>query len=162
MLAREVPGRGRQVVRVHRREHRPPVVLGRLEAVVLVLEPQHGGAQDAARRQVVAHPRLDVAEVLADDDGAGAVRLEGEHADHRLVVVADVSARGRAETRRDPPQPEEPDDVVDAQRAGVPQHRADHVPQRRVAALGQRVRQPRRLIPVLPLLVVHVRRRAHA
>ena len=52
-------------------------------------------AEQAAFAQVVAHPRFDGAEILADDDRAGAVRLQRDDADHRLVVVAHVGALGR-------------------------------------------------------------------
>ena len=101
VVAREIArGRG-QVVGVDRREQGLPVVLRRLRTVSLELEPQHGRAQDAARRQILAHPRFDVAEVFADDDGAGAVGFEREHADHRLVVVADVRAGVRTQTGRE-------------------------------------------------------------
>ena len=89
------------------------------------------------------------------------MRLEREHPDHGLVVVPHVRAGRRAELRRDPPQPEEPDDVVDAQGTGVPQQGADHVAQGGVARPGERIGQPRRLVPVLPQLVVHVRRGSH-
>ena len=158
VVAREIARRGRQVMRVDRREQRLAVALGRGRTVRVVLEPQHGGAQDAARSQILAHPRLDVAEILPDHDRAGAMRLEREHADHRLVVIADVRARGRPQPGGNPPQPEEADDVVDAQRAGVPQEVSDHVTQGPVRLALERVRQPRRLIPVLTLLVVHVGR----
>ena len=108
--------------------------------------------------QVVARGRLDDAEVLADHDGAGALRLQRQHADHRLVVVAHVGALGRRAALRDPPEPEQPDDVVDADPAGVPQHGRDQVAERRVAELLEPVRAPRRLAPVLADLVERVRR----
>ena len=61
---------------------------------------------------------------------------------------------------RDPPQPEQPHDVVDAQPAGRAQDAADDVAERRVAGLGQPVGPPRRQPPVLALLVERVGRRA--
>ena len=85
-------------------------------------------------REVGARVRVDDAEVLADHHGAGALRLEGEDADHRLVVVVDVGALGRVGALRHPPEPEQPDHVVDADAAGVPEHRAEQVAERRVAA----------------------------
>ena len=108
----------------------------------------------------VADPRLDGAEVLADDDGVGPVSLQREDADHRLVVVADVGARGRPGALRDPPQPEQPDHVVDPQPARVAQRRRDQPPERLVRRLGQPVGPPRWLLPVLAVLVVRVGRRA--
>ena len=90
-------------MRRHRRQDQRAVLLrGQRRAVHVPLEPQHRRAEDPALGQVVAHPRLDDAEVLADDDRAGPVRLEREDADERLVVVADVGAVGR---RRRPPGP---------------------------------------------------------
>ena len=161
VLAGQVPRGRRQVVRGHRGQHERPVVLGgERRAVHVALEPQHRRAEHPALGQVVAHPRLDDAEVLADDDGAGAVRLEREDADERLVVVADVRAVGGVGALGDPPQPEQPDDVVDPDGARVPQHGAQHVAVRPVRGARQGVGTPRRLRPVLALLVVHVRRRA--
>ena len=87
-------------------------------------------------------------------------RLQRQDADQRLVVVPQVGALGRPVPLRDPPQPEQPDDVVHPHAAGRPQHRRHHVPERRVGPLGQPVRPPRRLLPVLAVLVVRVRRRA--
>ena len=78
----------------------------------------------------------------------------------RLVVVPDVGPVGGVGALGDPPQPEQADDVVDADGARVPQHRAEHVPVGPVGRARQGVGTPRRLRPVLPLLVVHVRRRA--
>jgi len=129
-------------------------------AVVGLLEPQDGRAEDAALLHVVARPRLDRAEVLADDDGARAVRLEHQDPEHRLVVVADVGALVGRHPLRHPPEPEEPDDVVDPHRAGVAQDRAHQVAQGGVAQAREGVGTPRRLRPVLALLVEPVRRRA--
>jgi hypothetical protein len=77
------------------------------------LEPQDRGAEDAALGEVRADPRLDGAQVLPDDDRVGPEGFQREDADHRLVVVADVRARGRPGALRDPPQAEQPDHVVD-------------------------------------------------
>ncbi len=59
----------------------------------------------------------------------------------------------------DPPQPEQPDDVVDAYAAGMPQHSPDQRAKRPVFLLFQPVRPPRRLRPVLAELIELVRRR---
>ena len=67
-----------------------------------------------ALAQVVADPRLHGAEILADDDGAGAVCLQRDDADHRLVVVAHISSSCGEPFRIADAQPEQPDDVVDA------------------------------------------------
>ena len=76
--------------------------------------------------EIVAHPRLDRAQVLPDHHRARAVRLQRQHADQRLVVVAHVGARLRRLPGRDPPQPEQPEDVIHPDPAGMPQHRGQH------------------------------------
>jgi hypothetical protein len=130
-----------------------------LAGLLVALEPEHGAAQHPGGVQVGAHPRLDRAQVLAHDEGAGADRLEREHAEQRVAVVGHVGARARAGVLRHPPQPEQAHHVVDPQPAGVPQAAAHHVAERRVAQLGQPVRPPGRQPPVLALLVEGVRRR---
>ena len=161
MLVGQVARRRRQVVGGDGGQGEPAVAARLLgPAVLLLLEPQDGGAQDPAGGQVVAHPGLHGPQVLPDHDGAGAVGLQEHHADHRLVVVAHVGALVRAHALGDPPQAEQPDDVVHPQGARVAQHRAHHVPQGPVGAGGQVDGVPRRLRPVLAELVVHVRGRA--
>jgi hypothetical protein len=158
VLSREVSGGGRKVVRGDRGEREPTVVLGGQRAPTLaLLEPQDGRAEDATLGQVVADPGLEHPEVLADHDRPGALRLEAQDPDQRLVVVADVGSRVGARGSRDPPEPEQPDDVVDPDRARVPQHGAQQVAVRGIARPGESLRVPRRLRPVLTLLVVHVR-----
>ena len=83
-----------------------------------------------------------------------------EDADERLVVVTDVRPLGRGHPLRDPPQPEEPDDVVDPDAAGVAQDGPHHVAERCVPQRGEPVRAPRWLAPVLAELVELVRRRS--
>ena len=61
----------------------------------------------------------------------------------------------------DPPQPEQPDHVVDPDAARVPKDGAHHLAVGRVRLVGQPVRAPGGLAPVLPVLVVRVRRRPH-
>src|SRR5680860_189122 len=84
--------------------------------------------------------------------------LERENADQGLMVVTDVRALAGNLAVRNPPQPEEPDDVVDPDATGMTQGRAQHVPVWRIAELLEPVRPPRRLAPVLAQLVVLVRR----
>ena len=147
---------------VDRGQGEPAVVLG-LEwpAVVLLLKPQDAGPQHTAAGQVVARPGLHGPQVLTDDHSAGPVSLQQDDAEHGLVVVAHVGAVVRTHALGDPPQAEQADDVVHAQCAGVTQDRAHHVTQRGVGAARQVLGVPRRLGPVLALLVVHVRRSPH-
>ncbi len=129
VLPGQITRGGRQVVRGDRGQAVLPPPLGAQRPAVTVavqLEPQDRGTEQAALAQVVAHPRLDGAQVFTDHDRPGPVRLKRDDADHRLVVVAHVGAVGRRRALRDPPQPEQPDDVVDANAARVPQHGVDH------------------------------------
>ena len=163
VVAREVARRRRQVVGRHRRQAPlPPSLSGERAAVAVVvaLEPQDRGAEDAALGEIGAHPRLDGAQVLADDDRVGPVRLQREDADQRLVVVAHIGAGGGVGALRDPPQPEQPDDVVDPQPAGVAQRRRDQPAEGLVRRVGEAVGTPGRLLPVLAVLVVGVGWRA--
>ena len=154
--ALEVAGGRREVVRAHRGHGLHAVVAGVLGPVALGLEPEHRGAEHAAGRQLLAHPRLHRAEVLADHDDARALGLERQDAEHGLVVVVDIGALGGPVALRDPPQPEQTHDVVDPDAARVAEDPAQHLPPRAVAGLRQTERMPRRLAPVLALLVVHV------
>ena len=159
VVAGEVPGGGRQVVGGDRCQAvlAPPLRRERTTATVVVeLEPQHGRAEQAAFAQVVAHPGFDRAEVFADDDRTCPSRFERQDPDRGVVVVADVGALGRARTGRDPPQPEQPDHVVDAYPAGMTQGVRDQLAERRVAEFGEPIGSQRRLIPVLPGLCVRV------
>ena len=162
VLVGKVSGCRGEIVGVDRGQGQTPIVL-RLEgpAVVLLLEPQHTGSQHTTAGQVVASPGLNGAQVLTDHDGAGSVCLQEDDAEHGLMVVAHVGAAIGPHALGDPPQAEQADDVVHAQRTSVTQHRAHHVTQRGVGRTGEVLGVPRRLRPVLALLVVHVRRCAH-
>ena len=70
--------------------------------------------------------------------------------------------RARLLPSRDPEQPEQSHDVIDAQAAGVAQARANRLHERLVAGTAQPGRHERRQAPVLPLRVELVGRRADA
>jgi hypothetical protein len=76
-------------------------------------------------------------------------------------VLADVGAVGRA-ARRDPEQPEQAEDVVDAQRRRVAERRAQRLDVRPVGGGPQLPRDERRDLPVLPLRAEVVGRGADA
>src|SRR5581483_4508476 len=97
------------------------------------------------------------AKILAHHQRRGTVRLQCDDADHRFVVIAHVSALSGRLALRYPPQPEQPDDVVDAYPAGVPEHGADQRPERLILTLFESVRAPRWLRPVLAQLVELIR-----
>ena len=166
VLGLQPAGDGRQVVRADAGHRLGLPVLRRdvrlAGSVPVALEPQHRRAEQPALVHRLGDDVLDRAEVLADDDRAGAVRLERQHREHRLGVVVHVRAAVRGLARRDPPQAPQPGDVVDADAVGVPQHAADHVAERRVAGLGEPVGPPRRQAPVLAQLVERVGGAAHA
>src|SRR5665811_403182 len=130
---------------------------GQRLALRVVLEPQDRRAQNASVAQIVTNPRLDDAEVLADHQRTRPMGLERENADQGLMVVTDVRALAGNLAVRNPPQPEEPDDVVDPDATGMTQGRAQHVPVWRIAELLEPVRPPRRLAPVLAQRVVRAR-----
>ena len=91
--------------------------------------------------------------------GPGALRLEGEHAHHGLVVVADVGAHARTETGGNPPQSEQAKNVVDADTPSVAQSSPYHVAERLICQIGENIGAHRRLPPLLSSLVESVRRR---
>ena len=131
----------------------PPLGLQRTSAGGVDLEPQDGCAQQPALPQIVANPRLHGAQILADHHRAGPMRLQCHDPDHRVVVVPHVRALGGRGTLGNPPQPEQPDDVVDANPAGVPQNRLDQRSEGLVAKLFELIGSPWRLGPVLAQLV---------
>ena len=155
MLAGQIPGRGRQVVGGHRRQAQiPPMFrLQRSSGEGVDFEPQDRGAQHAALTQIVPHPWLDGAEVLTHHHRAGPVGLQRHDSDHCVVVVAHIGALGGRDALRDPPQPEQSDDVVDPHPAGMAQNCRDESPKRLVAKLFEPIRSPRWLRPVLAQLV---------
>ena len=162
VFERQVPGGGRKVVGIDGDEGFTAQIPRLFERPVPVcFEPENGGSEDPSFGEVSAHPRLDVSEVFADDDGARPIRLEHEDADHRLVVESHIRAVGRIVAFWNPPQAEKAHDVVDPKAAGVPEDRSHHVPQGGEGHVAQSVGPPRGLRPVLSVLVVHVRRRAH-
>ena len=129
-------------------------------AVLAILEPQHRSTHDPPLTQIRAHPRLDGAQVLAHDEGAGTVGLQGQDTDHGLMVVPDVRSHARAKTGWDPPQPEQAEDVVDTDTARMSQGRPHHLTEGLVGHVGQHVRTHRRLAPLLTGLVEGIRRGA--
>src|SRR5665647_2577351 len=131
---------------------------GQGPALRVILEPQDRRAQNASVAQIVTHPRLDDSEVLADHQRTRPMGLEHEDADQRLMVIADVRALTGNVAVRNPPQPEEPDHMVDPDATGMTQGRTKHVPVWRIAELLEPVRPPGWLAPVLAELVVLVRR----
>ena len=105
-------------------------------------------------------PKVDTAVIEQIRALTGTLRFETQDADHRVVVEAHEGAVARTHAGRHPPQSEEPENVIDAQAAGVTQDRAQKIAIRQVAGVGEGIGSPRRLRPVLTHLVVHIRRSA--
>ena len=93
VLVAQVPGRRWQVVHVDARQHVAPPVQRIPDDAVDGLEPQDAGTEDPSLDERLLHPRLNRAEVLTDDDGAGPIGLEHEDAEHRVVVEPNKGAR---------------------------------------------------------------------
>ena len=111
-------------------------------------------------RQRGLHRRLEDSEILTDHHRTGPLRLECEDAEQCVVVVADIRAAGGPHTVGNPPQSEEPENVVDAEATGVPQNCPQHVAIRLIACRRESAGMPGRLIPALSLLIEPVGRSA--
>ena len=79
------------------------------------LEPEQLVGEHVARLKLLTEPRLDRPQVLAHDEGAGALALQGEDVEQLGRRVADVGPLGRPTVGWDPEQPGQPHHVVDAQ-----------------------------------------------
>ena len=142
---------GRHVVGVEARRHplgrlaRQPAGPGRQ----LVLEHVH--SEEAVAVQALTDLGRHGAEVLADQQRAVAVRLERQHGEQLVVGIAHVDAVLCRQPLRDPEQPLELHDMVDAQDAGVLQVVAQALDEMLVALRPLAVRAHRREAPALPL-----------
>ena len=159
MVAGEIAEGGRQVVGGDRRQAQPPVVPGGIGAYGTVFEPQDRGAEDSAITQRVLHDRFEDPEILADHHRSGALCFEGEDADERIVVVAHIgAARGRiGSIHHSRNRPRMVDAHARPRDAGWCAY-----PDTAYNRLRQALRVPRRLAPVLTLLIEAVGRRADA
>ncbi len=160
MTVFEVAGRRRHVVRVDGGQRIRTPILRRTEHAVHLFEPFHRATEDAVPGQRFGNVRRHHAEVLAHHDAAGAGSLHREDAEHDFGIVMHVGAIHGLPAFRNPPQAEQSEDVVDAHGPRIGEHAMDHVAVRLVAGTLQLDGVQRRLAPVLPLLVEHVRRRA--
>src|SRR4029077_20828628 len=99
--------------------------------------PEQPVGEHPPLRHLGADRVLDGTEVLPAHVGAGPGALEGEDVEELPVRVADVGTVGGARPGGDPEEPEEPDDVVDAQRPGVAERGADGGGERLVPGRAQ-------------------------
>src|SRR5205085_11223347 len=101
-------------------------------------------------------------EVLADNDALRAVRLDGQNRVQLLLRIAYVDAVLRLAAARDPEEPVQAHDVVDAEDAGVRELVAYALAEVVVTPDADGVGVERREAPVLPLGEEEVGRRADA
>ena len=98
VFARQITRSWGQVVRSDRGQTvLTPSLCGQRAPVTVAIqfEPQDRRAEQTVFPQIIPHPRLDRPQVFADDHRTRPMRLQRDDADHRFVVVADVSAFGR-------------------------------------------------------------------
>ena len=166
MLEVQIAGGWRQIVCGDRCQCLLAVLLRRavgiagVRRIVHTVEPLHIGAKHAMIGQNAAHIIRHGAQILADHHAAGARGLDGQYAEHRLVVVHHVGAIAGAKSLRNPPQAEQSQHVIDTHRARMLIHGMHHFAVHLVAGGFQITRVERWLAPILALLVVEVRRAA--
>src|SRR5262249_47656412 len=97
----------------------------------------------------------------ADDEGTGPRAFECHDAEQVVGGIADVPTGGRGESARDPEEPEQPHDVVDAEAASVAKRGPDRLDEGPVAGGAQAMRDEWWQKPVLPCSHVAIRRRAN-
>jgi hypothetical protein len=124
-------------------------------------EPETAVREDASLRQRLPHAVFDGAQVLADDEGAGPRAFERHDAEQVVGGIADVPTLGRGETGRNPEEPEQPHDVVDAKAASVAERGPDRFDEGPVAGAAQAMRDEWWQEPVLSCSHVAIRRRAN-
>ena len=126
------------------------------------LEVEQPERQHARLQHLFAEPFGDRAEILSDDEASIAHALEGENAQELLKGIVDIAALGRPLACRNPEEPHQFHDVIDAQGAGVTHIGAQQVDEGLKASGAQRDRIPGRQAPILASQIPGVRRRANA
>src|SRR6185437_7956626 len=155
-------GEGRHVVRVDRGERQRRIVRGALEPAPVAFEAEHLGRENAPLLERAGDFRRNGAEVFADDEGAVALTLEGEDAEEVDGGIPNVRAGYAGTVIRNPEQAEQPEYVVDAQRAGMLEGAAQQVDEVAIAVAPQGARVERWKAPVLPAHGERIGRRADA
>ncbi len=139
--ARKPAAVGRSCVVTLRHRQRAPLAGGTARAAVLVVSvSNHSTALPStpARSSVVRTRSSTVPRSSPTTSAPARAGLQREHPDHRVGVVRDVGAVRGGRPGRDPPEPEQPHDVVDPQPAGVPEHPPHQLAVRRVASSRSR------------------------
>src|SRR5205085_1423851 len=104
-------------------ERHTSILLGTTEAagVKVALEHLDLGAEHTPTVQHPGHLRGNGSEILAHDHRIVSHALEGEDAEQLVHERRHVCAVACRMAERYPEQPEEPERVIDAERAGVPE-----------------------------------------
>src|SRR6266705_2204273 len=157
LAARPDPRDGGQVVCAHRgnRVVRPA---SRLRA----FDPDEAVGKRTLLLELLAHDRLDKAEVLADHKRAGAATFVGEQGQQRRSGIADVRTLRCVHTVRNPEQPEQAHHGVEADARGVAPGGADRFDERHPLRMAELPRVERWQAPVLSVAEELIRRRADA
>ena len=136
--AGQIPGCGWQIMRANGGQRQVAVLLLAEWTAINrgVLKPHNRGTQYAAIAQHILDPRLKRAEVLTHNNRAGALRLQRENAQHRLMVEVHVRAIGWGRHARNPEQTEQSQNVVHADASRMGQHRAQEITPRLVAGFS--------------------------
>src|SRR5688500_1002375 len=90
------------------------------------------------------------------------MRLQGHDLEQLVGVGADIGAARRVLPGWDPPQPEQPEHMVDPQAAGMSQLRVDRLDERSIRRRPQPGRNEWRQPPILARRVETIRWRADA
>lgn len=93
-------------------------------AMPVAVEQEHARREDAGLGEALRQPARYGAEILADHQGAGACALEREDPQQVVERKAHIGALRSRATGRDPELTGESHDVIDAERAGVTEGRA--------------------------------------
>ncbi len=91
------------------------------------LEEREARGQHVGGGEATPYPGRHRAQILADDHGAGALRLDGQHRQQLVGWLADVGAFGGIRAIGHPPLAKQAQHVVDAQAAAVRDGRPDRV-----------------------------------
>src|SRR6266550_7948180 len=134
------PRDGRQVVCAHR-GNRVVWPASRLRA----FEPDEAVGKRTLLLELLAHDRLDQAEVLADHKRAGPATLVGEQGQQRRSGIADVRTLRGVHTVRNPEKTEQAHHVVEADARGVAPGGADRFDERHPLRLAELPRVDRKI-----------------
>ncbi len=127
--------------------------------LAVAFEIEHFVGVDAAVAQLADDLHRHRAEILADHHATVALAFQRQHRQQIVHRVFDIGAATGGFAIRDPPQPQQRHDVIDAQRAAAGHVGAQKIDERLIPARRHHVRIHRRQAPVLPQRPQNIRRR---